>query len=143
MSQIVSDLTHITRCCGQYRNRLLESLGLTTRQASLLREICAAPGISQDALSRKVFLNKSVVARQLAALEEEGFVERRASQKDKRVTQLHPTEKTLQMQPQLQAIAMECENFLTKGMTEAEIDALEAVLSRLQTRAALMVEVEG
>ena len=143
MSQIVSDLTHITRCCGQFRNRLLEPLGLTTRQASLLREICAAPGISQDAVARKVFLNKSVVARQLAALEDAGFVERRSCQKDKRVTRLHPTEKTLQLQPRLQAIAMECENYLTEGMTEAEIAALETVLSRLQTRAAQMTEVEG
>ena len=143
MSQIVSDLTNITRCCGQFRNRLLEPLGLTTRQASLLRVIWANPGISQDAVARKVFLNKSVVARQLAALEEAGFVERQGCQKDKRVTRLHPTEKTLQLQPQLQAISMECENYLTEGMTDSEIAALETMLRRLQARAIQWTEEEG
>ena len=71
----VSDLTHITRCCGQYRNRLLESLGLTTRQASLLRVIWANPGISQDMLARRICINKSNIARQIVVLEEGAIVE--------------------------------------------------------------------
>ena len=143
MSKIVCDLTHIARCGAQYRGRCTESLGLTPRQASLLLEVCATPGISQDTLARRVFLNKSVVARQLAALEENGFVERPTCQKDKRITRLYPTEKALQLQSRLQAIWGECENFLTEGMTEAEVSTLEKLLSRLQTQAAKWMEAEG
>lgn len=143
MSQIISNLTHITRCGGQYRGKRLEPLELTVRQASLLMEVCNTPGISQDTLSRRVFLNKSVVARQLAALEENGFVERPTCQKDKRVTRLYPTEKALQLQPKLQSIWAECEYYLTEGFTEEETAVLESLLSRLQVQAAKWVEDEG
>ena len=143
MSQIICNLTHITRCGGQYRSKRLESLGINVRQASMLLEVCNTPGLSQDTLSRRVFLNKSVVARQLAALEENGFVERPTCQKDKRVTRLYPTEKALQLQPKLQAIWADCEYYLTQGFTEEETAVLESLLSRLQVQAAKWVEDEG
>lgn len=140
MSRIVCDLTHISRCMGQYRTRRLEPLGLTARQASLLQEICATPGISQEQLARRVFLNKSVVARALAALEDNGFVQRNACQKDKRVTRLHPTQYTLQILPQLQSIETDCEQFLNEGMGVQEIATLQDMLDKLQKRAAKWTE---
>ncbi len=136
MSKIVCYLTQIARCGGQYRNRRTEPLGISARQSSLLMEICATPGISQDTLARRVFLNKSVVARLLANLEEQGLVERPTCQKDRRVIRLHPTEKALQILPQLQQTSTGWEKFLTADMTVEEIAALESLLSRLQARAA-------
>lgn len=142
MSKIVCYLTHISRCGGQYRNRHMESLGIRARQASLLLEICATPGISQDTLARRVFLDKSVVARALANLEEQGLVERPTCQKDRRVIRLHPTEKALQLQPQLLNISAQWEQRLTAGMTNDELTLLESLLSRLQARAAEWEDVE-
>ena len=142
MSKIVCYLTHIARCGGQYRHRRTEPLGISARQASLLLEICATPGLSQDALAKRVFLNKSVVARLLAGLEEQDFVERPVCEKDRRVIRLHPTEKALEILPQLQATSANWEKFLTADMTVEEIAALESLLSRLQTRAAQWTEVE-
>jgi len=142
MSKILYSLLNIARCGGQYRKRLLEPWGLNSRQASLLLEICATPGISQDTLSRRVFLDKSVVARLLAGLEELGYVDRPVSQKDRRVNCLHPTQKALQLQPQLQAIWTDCEKFLTEGMTKEEVATLETILDRLQARAEKWVEGE-
>lgn len=140
MSRIVCDLTRISRCCGQYRSRHLEAFGLSPRQASLLLEICLTPGISQDMLARRVFLNKSVVARALASLEESGFVQRLCCQKDKRVTRLYPTEHTLQIQPQLQTIDDDCEQLFTDGMSPQEITVLQNILDKLQAKAAKWTE---
>ena len=142
MSKIVCYLTHISRCGGQYRQRRTEHLGINARQASLLVEICVTPGLSQDALAKRVFLNKSVVARLLANLEEQGLVERPTCQKDRRVIRLHPTEKALEILPQLQETNVAWERFLTADMTAEEIATLEAMLSRLQTRAAQWTEAE-
>ena len=136
MSKIVCYLTYIVRCGTQYRNRRMEPWDIRARQASLLLEICATPGISQDALAKRVFLDKSVVARALANLEEQGLVERPACQKDRRVIRLHPTEKALQLQPELQAIDKQWEQFLTADMTKEEIALLESLLTRMQNRAA-------
>lgn len=135
MSEIVFQLTHIARFGAQYRNRRLEVFGLNNRQASLLLEICATPGISQDTLARRVFLDKSVVARLLANLEEKGFVDRPTSQKDRRVTCLHPTEKALELLPKLQAVWLDCEQFFTEGLNTEEVAALQALLAHVQSHA--------
>ena len=140
MSKIVCYLTHISRCGGQYRQRRTEPLGINARQASLLVEICATPGISQDTLAKRVFLNKSVIARLLASLEEQGFVARPVCEKDRRVIRLHPTEKALEILPKLQKTNRDWECFLTADMTAEEIATLEAMLCRLQTRAAQWTE---
>ena len=142
MSKILCYLTQIARCGGQYRNRQLEPWGIRARQASLLQEICATPGISQDTLAKRVCLNKSVVARALADLEEQGFVERPTCQKDRRVIRLHPTQKALDLQPKLCQINGEWESVLTADMTEEEIAQLEILLSRLQAQAAKWGEEE-
>ena len=141
MSKLVCYLNQIARCGVQYRNRQLEPLGITVRQTNLLLEICATPGISQDTLAKRLFLDKSVVARALADLEEQGLVERPTCPNDRRVIRLHPTEKALQMQPQLQAVSAQWAQFLTADMTPEEIAALETLLERLQTRAAQWTEV--
>ena len=136
MSEIVSQLTQIFRFTSRYRFHRLESYGLNNRQASLLIEICATPGISQDTLARRVFLDKSVVARLLANLEEKGFVDRPTSQKDRRVTCLYPTEKTMEILPRLKEILQDCEMYLTQGMTAEEIAAVQSMLGCLQSRTA-------
>ena len=142
MSKIVCYLTYVSRCGGQYRQRRTVPLGINARQANLLVEICATPGLSQDALAKRMFLNKSVVARLLADMEEQGFLKRPVCEKDRRVVRLHPTEKALEILPRLQKIEGDWERFLTSDMTAEEIATLEAVLCRLHTRAAQWTEVE-
>ena len=91
MSQIIRDITELTRCGAQYRLDQLSPMGLKACHASYLTEICACPGISQDGLARRICINKSNVARQAAVLEEEGFITRTPSPADKRVMELYPT----------------------------------------------------
>ena len=142
MSRIISDLAQTSRCCAYYRSRRLEAFGLNTRQARLLMEVCASPGGSQDTLSRRLCIEKSVVARTMASLEEAGYVERLTCQKDKRVTRLHPTQKALELQPRLQALWAECEQFLIEDMTEDEVAALERLLEQMKLRAAKWMEAD-
>ena len=104
MSQIIRDITEIARCGAQYRSDNLAALGLKGCHASYLTEICANPGLSQDRLARLICINKSNVARQVATLEEEGFIIRKPSIADKRVMELYPTEKTLELLPQISQV---------------------------------------
>ena len=66
MSQIIRDITEISRCGVQYRADQLAPMGLKACHASYLTEICDCPGISQDKLARRICINKSNVARQAA-----------------------------------------------------------------------------
>jgi DNA-binding MarR family transcriptional regulator len=141
MSQIIRDMTEITRCGVQYRSDTLAELGLKACHASYLMDICAEPGISQDRLARRLCINKSNVARQVAILEEEGFLRRCPSAADKRVMELFPTDKTLVLLPRIGQILGCWDECITQDLTNQEKNLLSSLLAKLKIRAtAYMVD---
>ena len=140
MSQLVKDITEITRCGAQYRTDSLADLGLKGCHASYLEEICAEPGISQDTLAKRICINKSNVARQIVVLEEEGFVIRRSAPNDKRAMELYPTEKTLELLPQIKQILTSWENWLTQDLSEEEAGIVANALVKMKARATACME---
>ncbi len=140
MSQIIKDMTEITRCGSQYRLDYLSPMGLKACHASYLTEICAQPGISQDKLARLICINKSNVARQAAVLEEEGFITRRPSSSDKRVLELYPTQKSYELLPQISDILKCWEKCITGDLTEGELALLSELLAKMKRRAAEYME---
>lgn len=140
MSQIIRDITEIARCGVQYRADKLAPMGLKSCHASYLTEICDNPGISQDKLARRICINKSNVARQVAVLEEEGFITRTPSEADKRVMELYPTEKTLELIPQISSTLMCWESCITQDLTEEERELLTTLLMKMKARAGWYME---
>lgn len=140
MSQIIRDITEITRCGAQYRLDQLSPMGLKACHASYLMAICAQPGISQDKLARIICINKSNVGRQAAVLEEEGFITRRPSGCDKRVLELYPTGKALELLPQISQILVCWEERITRDLSSEEKQLLSSLLSRVKGRASDYME---
>lgn len=140
MSQMNSDILHIYRCGVQFRNEQVAQFGLKGVHIGYLTRICADPGISQEQLAQKMCINKSNVARQAAVLEEAGYITRRPSEGDKRVLQLYPAEKALELLPRLRQIVDQWDRILTRDMTPEEICAVTKVLSRMRQRAAGWME---
>lgn len=140
MSQILRDLTQVSRSGVQYRADKLAPLGLKGCHASYLIAICNHPGISQDKLARRILINKSNVARQVANLEEDGFIRRVPSEADKRVVELYPTQKSLDLLPQLREILNQWEDFITQDLSAEERAQLSLILTKMKPRAALYME---
>lgn len=140
MSEITRDIMEIARCSSQYKMDMLSPFGLKGCHSSYLSEICACPGISQDQLAQRICINKSNVARQAAILEEDGFIIRKPSLSDKRVMELYPTEKTLELLPKITAITSRWEQCLTKDMTEEEIELVTQILERMKCKASEWIE---
>ena len=140
MSEIIRDITEIARCGVQFRSDRLAPLGLKSIHASYLTVICANPGISQDGLARSIFINKSNVARQAAALEELGFIERRPSVADKRVVELYPTQKTLEVMPQIREVLKCWEGYIAQDFTQEELELISVLLKRMKARSATYME---
>ena len=140
MTQIIRDMLEISRCGVQYRADNLAQFGLKSIHASYLTEICANPGISQDRLARIICINKSNVARQVAVLEEDGFLRRVPSAADKRVMELYPTEKALELLPRIQEMLMCWEACITHDLTEAEKETISVLLSKMSRRASRYME---
>ena len=140
MTQIIRDMLEMSRCGVQYRSDNLTQFGLKSIHASYLMEICANPGISQDRLARIICINKSNVARQVAVLEEDGFVRRVPSEADKRVMELYPTEKTLELLPQISDILLRWEKCITQDLSEEEKETLSSLLGKMSSRAGRYME---
>ena len=137
MTRITRDILEIARCSSQYRSDKLAPMDLKPCHSSYLTEICANPGISQDGLARRIFLNKSNVARQAAILEEEGYI---TSPSDKRVLELYPTAKALELLPSLQQMDLCIENFLTQDFTIEEIQLFSDLLQKMKVRCTIYME---
>lgn len=140
MAHIVRDLTYISRCGAHYRNQELEPLGITGRQAGSLMAICHEPGISQEQLGKRVVLNKSNIARQLAAMEELGLVRREVCPDDRRVLKCYPTDKAQELLPQIRQVYRSWREHLLQDMTEAEQEELERLLGKIKARAGQWME---
>ena len=132
---VLQNLTDILRQGRRYRHILLEPHGMNGWQCGYLTEIAAHPGMSQDQLAQILCLNKSNVARRVAALEDDGFVTRRPSERDKRVMELRLTDKAAAMLPYLYEIQEQWDSYLTQDMTQEEKELLTQLLARMQKRA--------
>lgn len=130
------DILATARCSAQFRTERMARFGLKGFHISYILHICACPGISQDRLAQRIFLNKSNVARQAAWLEEEGFITRTPSSTDKRVMELYPTEKAEALLPEIRAILTEWEALLTADLTPQELETAGPLLDKMQRRAA-------
>lgn len=135
MPTIMRQINVISRCEGLYRTDKLRGEELGACHHSYVFAICRTPGISQEELAKHICINKSSVTRHLAYLEEHGYVERRQSEADRRVTLVYPTEKMQKMLPEVKRIVGEWNAYLTADLKEEELTLFRSVLERIAERA--------
>lgn len=126
-----------SRCAFQYRNEQFINYDLNGLQCTYILYICKNPGISQDSLAKSIYINKSNVTRQLAVLEESGYVERRIHGGDKRVIEVYPTEKALNIFPRVRRVFRDWNDYITEDLTDEEKNILDALLRRITEKAQL------
>ena len=140
MPDLMHHVAEIARCASLFRQEELMPLGLKSCHSSYIDAICRCPGITQDQLARRIFINKSNVARQLAILEEDGYVERRPSPEDKRAIQVFPTQKAIDAMPESVRIFRCWESFVAQDLSEEERCQLASMLEKLKARSADWME---
>lgn len=140
MPALMHNITAISRCAAAYRQEKLAPLGLKAVHASYLATLCRNPGITQEQLAKLVFVNKSNTARQVAVLEEAGFVRRSPSPEDKRAMLVYPTEKAFEVLPQIRQTFRDWESLVAQELTEEERQLLTAMLAKMRARAAAWME---
>lgn len=143
MATFLKNINMVARSATQYSEEQLSRVSdLKGYQAKYILNVCANAGISQDALAKIMFVNKSNVARQLASLEELGYVERRQGD-DKRVSLVYPTEKALKILPVIRGVNAKWREVITEGFSAEELELLFSLTGRLYKNAIKYMEAQS
>lgn len=93
---------------------------LTAAQAVVIIILCDFKELTQDGITKRLGLDKSVIAKTVVTLEEIGFLVRNTNTKDKRCYDIRPTEKAWQVYPFLKKQMDACFQRITQNMTDTE-----------------------
>ena len=99
----------------------------------------AGRGITQEQLTQQIHVNRSSVTRQLAFLEENGFITRKRCETDRRTIEVYPTEKMTAAFPIVQQVLKDWKNALTEGLSPQEKEQIEVLTEHLARRAKELV----
>ncbi len=133
-------LNTVSRCSALYHAERFEGTDLKPPHARCVTSVCRNPGISQEQLTRKLCIDKSQVARQLAYLEEKGYVTRTPGE-DKRVLLVYPTKKAEDSAEMIREVFRDWNEWLIAGFTTEEQALFSSLLERARDRA--MTYVQG
>lgn len=127
--ELLHDLLHL------FRARLLESLeavqpGLTFNEFRILMHTGRHPGITQKELVEHNHTDKAQMARMLAQLQDRGWLERSASEADKRVRCLQLSAQGQQLFDSLRARREQIAQELLQDFPAAEQAQLRALLQQ-------------
>jgi len=136
MPSLMRCINIIGRCGAIYRADKLAGSDLGETHHSYILTLCRNPGISQDSLSRRLFINKSNVTRTLAYLEAHGYVTRVQSEEDRRVILVYPTDKAYAAVPGLKEMIKGWNDYMTADLDENEKEVLREILPKLAKKAA-------
>ena len=106
--------------CAQYH--------LSAAQAVVILIVCDFGGLTQDEITKRLSLDKSVIAKTVTKLEETGFLIRTTNAKDKRTYDIRPTEKAWEVYPAVKEQVDENFRRMTHQMTDAEREEFKRLL---------------
>lgn len=98
--------------CAQY--------DLTAAQAVVILIVCDFEVLTQDEITKRLALDKSVIAKTVTKLEETGFLIRTTNTKDKRTYDIRPTQKAMEVYPFLKEQIDISFQRMTQSMTDKE-----------------------
>lgn len=116
---------------GAYISKNLEKSGLGSGQYIFLFSLLKKDGVNQEVLSNELFIDKGTTARALKKLEEEGFVERRICQTDKRANRIYVTDKARQIESEIVDCMRNWREVLLKEISEEDMLTTIRVLSKM------------
>lgn len=135
MPSLSRNINIISRCAAAYRAEMLEGSGISAAHYFYIIAVCKNPGISQDKLAKKLYINKSSVARAFQTLENDGFVERKQSESDRRITLVYPTKKADELLPRILEVSRGWHEFLFEALEDDEREIFMTLLEKVVDRA--------
>lgn len=105
-----------------------EQYDLTAAQAVVILIVCDFGALTQDDITKRLSLDKSVIAKTVTKLSETGFLTRTTNVRDKRTYDICPTERAWAVYPHVKEQLDICFQHMTQRMTDAERVEFERLL---------------
>ncbi len=121
----------LSRNLQQELKEVVEPFGITVGEEAYYMELVAEDGITQEALTARVNVNKAATARAVSSLEAKGILIRKADEDDKRIKLLYLTEKGRAMYEPLAGELRKFNKRFTENLSEEEYDIILQGLNRL------------
>lgn len=103
---------------------------------ALLMSLYDQEGSSQDSIAQSRGFDKTMIAKSILRLEEEGIAYREIDPEDKRIKRLYLTEKGKRLRPEMERIGFELNALLLKGFDPDELSSAIEVVRRIALNAA-------
>lgn len=124
----------ISRFTHNYYAEQMKKIGLTMGQFSFVTYLCGHPGVSQERLSEALHITKSATAKIIQQMEENDLARREQDTEDRRANKVFPTDKAMNLIPEIEPIVDRCHKEITKDLTPIEYDLLNALLEKVKDR---------
>lgn len=121
----------------------LAAHGLPGPALPILLHVLRKPGLNQDDISRRAFVDKTLVSRVLGELERAGFVSRTVDSDDTRIKRVHPTERAHELRPVLEGWLDEWNEILRTDLSDEEQEMAASLLRRMSETARSQVDADG
>lgn len=140
MARITRWISITERCAMLYRMQAFKDIDLPPSQHMYIYYLCNhSDGINQEELAKKVFVNKSNIARNIKSLENAGFIYREVDKDDKRAYKVYPTSKAYNVLPLIKEKMGIFNEVLCMGLSSEEVEMLNTLLAKVANNASTFI----
>lgn len=139
MDRPFTSISILYRKSHMWLNNSCAPYHLTAAQAVVILIVCDFHTLTQDEITKRLSLDKSVIAKTVNKLEETGFLVRATNARDKRTYDICPTQRAWEVYPFIKEQVDECFRLMTQHMTQEERDQFQRLLM-LAAEGALALE---
>lgn len=136
------DSSIMYRCNQKYFDRLLSKYDIGYTQLIFLTQIYEDEGVSMNELATSGVFDKGTITKSIQKLEQLGYVRIESSEIDKRSKLLYTTDKSQEIMPELYRMRSEWNTYLCTDVSDEEMDAYYAVLSKIIDKARAYSKIE-
>lgn len=132
MVDILREIGMIARALDGISNVEFKSMSLTKGQYLYLVRIGENPGIIQEKLADMIKVDRTTAARAIQKLTENGFIEKRADEVNKKIKKLYVTEKGAEVWPYIARENTYSNEVALKGFSLKEAESLRKALEKVR-----------
>lgn len=118
----------------------LRKYNITAAEQPLFMALQRHPGVTQEALTAIVCVDKAATARTVKSMEEKGYLTRMQDPQDRRQNRIYPTDAAKQIAHAVRDTLHHFNDLLTQGIDAQSLDIVSAALLKMEENLAALSE---